>query len=111
MEAMVYDVISWIGLAICIGAFFIKDVFWLRLATLVGCALMFVYYLFIAIPQGVISNLLVLLINAYYLGLFAWQRHKTNQLLAQAVDVEHSPTEESVPLASVQTNPDAVSAA
>lgn len=111
MEAMVYDVISWIGLAICIGAFFIKDVFWLRLATLVGCALMFVYYLFIAIPQGVISNLLVLLINAYYLGLFAWQRHKTNQLLAQAVDVEQSPTEETLPLVSARTNPDAVSAA
>lgn len=111
MEAMVYDVISWIGLAICIGAFFIKDVFWLRLATLVGCALMFVYYLFIAIPQGVISNLLVLLINAYYLGLFAWQRHKTNQLLAQAVDVEQSPAEEAVSLVSARTNPDAVSAA
>lgn len=88
MEAIVFDVISWIGLAICIGAFFIKDVFWLRLATLIGCALMFVYYMFIAIPQGVISNLLVLLINAYYLGLFALQRHKTNQLLAAAPDVE-----------------------
>lgn len=90
MEAIVFDVISWIGLSICIGAFFIKDVFWLRLATLIGCALMFVYYMFIAIPQGVISNLLVLLINAYYLGLFALQRHKTNQLLAAAPDVELS---------------------
>lgn len=88
MEAIFFDVISWIGLAICIGAFFIKDVFWLRLATLIGCALMFVYYMFIAIPQGVISNLLVLLINAYYIGLYALQRRKTNQLLAAAPDVE-----------------------
>ncbi|HEY9042166.1 MAG TPA: hypothetical protein VIN66_08300 [Rheinheimera sp.] len=74
MEHLVFDIISWIGLTICIGAFFIKDVFWLRLATLVGCSLLFVYYSHIAIPQGVISNLLVLLINAYYLIRFAKAR-------------------------------------
>ncbi|MBU1310992.1 MAG: hypothetical protein KKE30_15825, partial [Gammaproteobacteria bacterium] len=72
-----FDVISWVGLTICIGAFFIKDVFWLRLATLVGCSLLFVYYSHIAIPQGVISNLLVLLINAYYLLRFAQARRAT----------------------------------
>ncbi len=71
-----YDIISWVGLTICIGAFFIKDVFWLRLATLIGCSLLFVYYSHIAIPQGVISNLLVLLINAYYLIRFASARRK-----------------------------------
>lgn len=78
MEHIVFDIISWIGLTICIGAFFIKDVFWLRLATLVGCSLLFVYYSHIAIPQGVISNLLVLLINAYYLVRFA-QARKTQK--------------------------------
>ncbi|HAW93927.1 MULTISPECIES: hypothetical protein [unclassified Arsukibacterium] len=76
MENMMYDIISWVGLTICIGAFFIKDVFWLRLATLIGCSLLFVYYSHIAIPQGVISNLLVLLINAYYLVRFATVRRK-----------------------------------
>lgn len=74
MEHLVFDIISWVGLTICIGAFFIKDVFWLRLATLIGCSLLFVYYSHIAIPQGVISNLLVLLINAYYLIRFAKAR-------------------------------------
>lgn len=88
MEASVFNVISWIGLAICIGAFFIKDVFWLRLATLIGCALMLAYYMFIAIPQGVISNLLVLLINAYYIGQFSLQRRKERRLMAAAPDVE-----------------------
>ncbi|MCH8538305.1 MAG: hypothetical protein LAT66_11110 [Alkalimonas sp.] len=88
MEAIVFNVISWIGLAICIGAFFIKDVFWLRLATLIGCALMLAYYLFIAIPQGVISNLLVLLINAYYIGQFSLQRRKARRLMTAASDVE-----------------------
>lgn len=71
-----YDIVSWVGLTICIGAFFIKDVFWLRLATLIGCSLLFVYYSHIAIPQGVISNLLVLLINGYYLLRFASARKK-----------------------------------
>lgn len=76
MENLIYDILSWVGLTICIGAFFIKDVFWLRLATLIGCSLLFVYYSHIAIPQGVISNLLVLLINAYYLLRFASARKK-----------------------------------
>lgn len=74
MDTVLFDVISWIGLTICIGAFFIKDVFWLRLATLIGCSLLFVYYSHISILQGVISNLLVLLINAYYLLRFAQAR-------------------------------------
>lgn len=78
MENIVFDIISWIGLTICIGAFFIKDVFWLRLTTLIGCSLLFVYYSHIAIPQGIISNLLVLLINAYYLLRFA-KVHKAGQ--------------------------------
>ncbi len=86
MDTILFDVISWVGLTICIGAFFIKDVFWLRLATLIGCSLLFVYYSHIAIPQGVISNLLVLLINAYYLIRFAQARKaaKASQTTAAA---------------------------
>ena len=76
MTPILFDIISWVGLTICIGAFFIKDVFWLRLATLVGCLLLFIYYSHISIIQGVISNLLVLLINAYYLLHFAKVRHQ-----------------------------------
>lgn len=76
MTPILFDIISWIGLTICIGAFFIKDVFWLRLATLVGCLLLFIYYSHISIIQGVISNLLVLLINAYYLLRFAKARRQ-----------------------------------
>lgn len=76
MTPILFDIISWVGLTICIGAFFIKDVFWLRLATLVGCLLLFIYYSHISIIQGVISNLLVLLINAYYLLHFAKVRRQ-----------------------------------
>ncbi|KKO47430.1 hypothetical protein WG68_00505 [Arsukibacterium ikkense] len=95
MENLGYDIISWVGLTICIGAFFIKDVFWLRLATLIGCSLLFVYYSHIAIPQGVISNLLVLLINAYYLLRFASARrkalsaHKLSASSATVLPAEH----------------------
>ncbi|WP_199609410.1 YgjV family protein [Flocculibacter collagenilyticus] len=67
MEQIVVDVISWIGLAICIGAFFIKDLTLLRIATLVGCSLLFVYYTYISVPQGIISNVTLVLINAFYL--------------------------------------------
>lgn len=83
MSPILFDIISWVGLTICIGAFFIKDVFWLRLATLIGCSLLFIYYSHISILQGVISNLLVLLINAYYLLRFA-QAKKAAQEPEQA---------------------------
>lgn len=82
MDNIFFDIISWVGLTICIGAFFIKDVLHLRLATLIGCSLLFVYYSHIAIPQGVISNLLVLLINAYYLLRFA-QLRRTEKMKQQ----------------------------
>lgn len=91
MENLIYDIISWVGLTICIGAFFIKDVFWLRLATLIGCSLLFVYYSHIAIPQGVISNLLVLLINAYYLIRFAMARYHAKHNNQQPVVVSELP--------------------
>lgn len=93
MEHIVFDIISWIGLTICIGAFFIKDVFWLRLATLVGCSLLFVYYSHIAIPQGVISNLLVLLINAYYLLHFAKARRAEKASQQSAIPARSFTTE------------------
>lgn len=87
MENIVFDVISWFGLTLCIGAFFIKEVFWLRLTTLAGCSLLFIYYTHIAIPQGVISNLLVLLINAFYLLKFAKTR-KTEKTAQQETSPE-----------------------
>ena len=93
MENIVFDIISWVGLTICIGAFFIKDVFWLRLTTLIGCSLLFVYYSHIAIPQGVISNLLVLLINAYYLMRFAKARKTANSNSAVTATATAAPAE------------------
>ena len=93
MENIVYDIISWIGLTICISAFFVKDIFWLRLTTLVGCSLLFVYYSHIAIPQGVISNLLVLLINAYYLLRCFGRRSSSVSSTPPAVNSQVAPAE------------------
>lgn len=67
MENVLYDAISWVGLVICIGAFFIKDMFWLRCTTLAGCAMLLAYYLHISVAQGVVSNLMILAINGFYL--------------------------------------------
>ena len=84
MADLFFNTISWIGLAICIGAFFIKDVFRLRLATLIGCSMLFIYYSHIDILQGVISNLLVLLINAYYILRFI-KAKRSEQLQSTAM--------------------------
>ena len=91
MENLFFDIISWIGLVICIGAFFIKDVFRLRLATLIGCSMLFVYYSHIDILQGVISNLLVLLINAYYIFHFL-KAKRSEKALQQTTLANHPAT-------------------
>ena len=67
MENVLFDAVSWVGLVICIGAFFIKDMFWLRCTTLAGCAMLLAYYLHISVAQGVVSNLMILAINGFYL--------------------------------------------
>ena len=66
-EAIFFNAISWIGLVFCIGAFFVKEIKLLRLCTLVGCTLLAVYYAHIDVPQGLISNLMVLGINLIFL--------------------------------------------
>lgn len=104
MEHMLFDVISWIGLTFCIGAFFIKNIFWLRLATLIGCSLLFIYYSYIAIPQGVISNLLVLLINAWYLLRVFKAQNPPAQPVAEVIPLENTA---SAPVIAQNRNPEA----
>ena len=67
MNPIFFDALSWIGLAICIGAFFIKDILMLRLATLIGCSLMGIYYIHIEVAQGMVSNVILVLINGFFL--------------------------------------------
>ena len=67
MNEVFFDAISWIGLAFCIGAFFIKDLQMLRISTLIGCILMTVYYSHIEVPQGMVSNIIIVVINSVYL--------------------------------------------
>ena len=59
---------------IVLAFYFIKDIFMLRLATLVGCTLMGVYYTHIDVAQGMVSNVILVLINAFYL-LFQQQNY------------------------------------
>lgn len=66
MEQTIFEIIGWVGLVFCIAAFFVSDVMMLRLITLLGCSMMFSYYLYEEVAQGIISNLAVLVINAGY---------------------------------------------
>ncbi|MAG76262.1 MAG: hypothetical protein CL811_05820 [Colwelliaceae bacterium] len=84
MDALFFDTLSWLGLAICIGAFFIKDIFMLRLATLVGCTLMGVYYAHIDVAQGMVSNVILVLINAFYLLKRSAEENEVEQTLEDA---------------------------
>ena len=68
MEQTVFDVLGWAGLALCIAAFFVKDVIRLRIITVMGCFMMFVYYLHLDVPQGIISNAAVLAVNLFYVA-------------------------------------------
>ena len=68
MQTLLIDIVSWVGLALCIGAFFVKDMLWLRICTASGAALLAIYYSYITIPQGMVSNFMVLGINMIYLG-------------------------------------------
>jgi len=83
MNPIFFDALSWIGLAICIGAFFIKDIFMLRLTTLVGCTLMGVYYIHIEVAQGMVSNIILVLINGFYLLKRTAEDTEVNQSLEE----------------------------
>ncbi|REL27853.1 hypothetical protein DXX93_15690 [Thalassotalea euphylliae] len=86
MNPLFFDALSWIGLALCIGAFFIKDILMLRLATLVGCVLMGVYYTHIDVAQGMVSNVVIVAINAFYL----LKRNERNNKVAPPLECSSS---------------------
>lgn len=67
MELLATSSINLLGLALCIGAFFINSVTWLRVAALGGCIVLFICHRFDTIPTGNISNITLVLINAFYL--------------------------------------------
>lgn len=62
-----FEVISWVGLTFCIGAYLIKQMDLLRICSLTGTGLMAIYYGHEHIQQGVISNLIVFCVNFVYL--------------------------------------------
>lgn len=62
-----FDLFSWVGLAICMGAFFVKDLVLLRILTVIGSSIMLAYYMHISVDLGIVSNVIVALINGFYL--------------------------------------------
>lgn len=64
---MIYEIFGWIGLVLCVSAFFVKNVFYLRTLTLVGCQCLFVKYWHDNVVQGYVGNAIVICINGFYL--------------------------------------------
>lgn len=67
-----FELISWVGLVLCVGAFFIKKMGLLRLCTVVGAAMMTIYYVSLDVEQGAIANVIVIAINLVYLVKENW---------------------------------------
>lgn len=64
---MLLDIIGWIGLAACVAAFGIKNVFYLRILTTFGCIMLAYVYWVKQIPQGYVGNIIIIIMNVYYL--------------------------------------------
>ena len=77
-----FEVIGWIGLSFCIGAYLIKQMTLLRTCSLIGTGLMAIYYGHLHVQQGLISNLLVFGVNFTYL-LHAGRQHPRKKKKSQ----------------------------
>ncbi len=58
-----FEMVGLFGLAICIGAFKIKNDFYLRLCTVVGCGILLTYYAILNIPLAVFGNAAIIYLN------------------------------------------------
>lgn len=67
-----FEIISWLGLVLGVGAFFIKQISLLRLCTVLGAALMTVYYINLDVEQGALANIIVIAVNLVYLVKEQW---------------------------------------
>ncbi|PAJ73480.1 hypothetical protein CJF42_15610 [Pseudoalteromonas sp. NBT06-2] len=67
MEHIFLNSINILGLILCLGAFFIKDSFWLKISTIVGMSILFTANTFGGFPTGILSNISLVLINAFCL--------------------------------------------
>ena len=77
MEQLLALSINSLGFILCLGAFFIKDGFWLKIAAIVGFGVLFSVNSFEVLHEHSISNMGLVLINTFYL--FKLFTHKLDQ--------------------------------
>lgn len=58
-----FEAVGLFGLAICIAAFKIKNDFYLRLCTVVGCSILLVYYAILNVPLAIFGNAAIIYLN------------------------------------------------
>ena len=58
-----FELVGLFGLGICIAAFKIKNDFYLRLCTVVGCAILLVYYAILNVPLAIFGNAAIIYLN------------------------------------------------
>lgn len=83
-----FDMFSWVGLAICMGAFFVKDLVLLRIMTVIGSSIMLAYYMHISVDLGIVSNVIVALINGFYLLKLSFDKKAAAVGLSDVSEIE-----------------------
>ncbi len=58
-----FEMIGIIGLLICITAFKIKNDFYLRVCTVVGCSILLTYYAILHVPLAIFGNAAIIYLN------------------------------------------------
>jgi hypothetical protein len=67
MEQFFLNSINVLGFILCLGAFFIKDSFWLKASAILGMIILFTVNSFGTFPTGALSNISLVLINTFCL--------------------------------------------
>ncbi len=75
MEAIVSHSFNIVILALCFGAFFIKNTQLLKIAGVTGAIVLFAVHAADSVPATPISNITLVMINAFYLFKVYTQQH------------------------------------
>lgn len=67
MEQVFLNSINVLGFILCLGAFFIKDSFWLKVSAILGMSILFAVNTLGNFPTGMLSNISLVLINTFCL--------------------------------------------
>ncbi|SFD24437.1 hypothetical protein [Pseudoalteromonas denitrificans] len=67
MEQVLISSINLLGVILCLGVFFIKNEFTLKVSAFLGMGILFAVNSFENLPAGNLSNISLVLINTFYI--------------------------------------------